>query len=186
MKMEMYATFSAARQNVIEHGGSQIKLILCYIVCSYSNAKMAANTLFLFITAEGVTVCGKTYDYRDILTPTDEGHIQLDYWSQAKRKTGDPLLLDENLHTFIFYRMNDKRPFKMVGTVRQRTLLQERTREHPLLVRFIIDPLPQREFMPIPYMGIGKYKLGVFQGMRAEPTISNPTPVGIVPVRMMA
>lgn len=76
----------------------------------------------------------------------------------------------------------------LIGTVTERAILEERTAQQPLKVRFTVNAVPMlhaKIYAPVPFAGLGRYKLGVLQAFDAVP-LKNAIQTGIIPVRLNA
>jgi hypothetical protein len=155
------------------------------------------DALFVFITVKGSTVKGKKYRYDDTCSVCErDNEVIIDYSSQMVWKTGDPLLMNENLKTFIFIRDTQKECFKYAGKVSSRSVLRARSEDAPLRMRFTIKMAPNtkwnssKEFVPPQDENqrgtSGRFKTRVYNALGALPMKGNSVTTGIVPVRWTA
>ena len=112
--------------------------------------------------------------------------VDIEYMSQKVWRVNDKVLMNiPNIH--VFYRDNKQKPFKYIGKVVERSVLNKRTNYKPLIMKFIIDSTnttlcqPGKVFSPLPFKGRGRYKLGVFDALQAIPK-TNGVNTGIVVV----
>ena len=155
------------------------------------------NGLFVFITIKGSSVGGKKYKYDDTCDiRTSDHEVIVDYSSQHVWKTGDPLLMDNNLDTFIFIRDTQNECFSYAGKVSTRSVLRARSDAAPLRMRFTIKMAPNTKWMSrkvfVPpqeeqYNGkAGRFKARVYDALGAVPVKGNGLTTGIVPIRWRA
>jgi len=154
---------------------------------------MAQRTgLFLFITRDGANVWSESggYFYKDDVY-YENGTVCVEFASQKRWKLNDVKLMAADENTFIFLRESNKEPFRFLGRVRERQVRAPRTDSDPLLMKFTMDTQAtswctrNQVFPPVPFRGMGKYKLGVYDATGAVPVKGDGIVSGIVPVRFV-
>lgn len=125
----------------------------------------------IFMTATPTVIDAKEYDYpKDgISFDKDNNEYIVKYQCQKSMKRYDNALKDENVQLKVFYRETNTQPFRYLGTVQTRKILEQRSEGANRLTMQFNIPKTDDLCIPAPTTrGQGKFKIPVFKALNVD------------------
>lgn len=120
------------------------------------------------MTTQPTQIDCRVYDYSkdNISFSKDTNEYEVVYKCQKSRKKFDTILKDNTVILRLFYRKTKLEPFKDIGIVQNRKVLEERSKDEDRLTMQFIIPKTEELVIPAPTTkGQGKYKIPIFKAL---------------------
>ena len=126
----------------------------------------------IFLNGTPTIIDGSEYNYtkdRHVYNKDKNEHI-VQFQCQKSMKSHDGALKDDNVVIKVFARQKPTEPFRYLGTVQSRKIIEQRTEGADRLTMQFNIPNTETLIIPAPTTrGQGKYKIPVFNALNVEP-----------------